>query len=149
MPDFGSVGPVAALAVGTLTPLIATLGGHEPVALTAGCVLAAALIKLTFNPFGPAPTSYDTVLEAKAIDAVVMTSSTNRAVRLALGSIYIYASITFAVRMTGPASDGVRLLPRLLACEPGALLRLGLTWLGCLANHFFAGLWASTGYCGQ
>jgi hypothetical protein len=146
--DYSSWKPVALLAIGSVTPLVLTLAPAEPVALGAGCLLAAALTKLTFNPAGPAPKSYDKAVEENAIKAVVMTSDTNRIVRLLLGSVYTYASITFAIRMAKPVDD-VRLITRLVSFDPYAIGLLSLTWFACLVDFFFAGLWFSSGWCGQ
>ena len=62
-----SVGPVAALAIGTVTPLALTLYPREPEALVAGVVLAGALVSMTFNPSGPPPKAYDKAVEQRAI----------------------------------------------------------------------------------
>ena len=147
---YESIKPVAALAVGTVTPLALTLGGREPAALLAGVVLAGCLIKMTFNPSGGPPASYDKAAEERAIKNVSMTSDGNRLVRLLLGSVYIYAAWTFAVWMTGASGDtSLKLLPKLYAGELGAFGSLGLTWIGSFVDLFIAGVWLSSGWCGQ
>jgi hypothetical protein len=125
------------------------MGTHEPLALTAGFILAGTLVKMTFNPPGPAPTSYDPAAEQKALTSVVMTSDSNRLVRLALGSIYAYASLTFAARMIAPGPDSVRLLTQVAAGDLPAIGKLALTWCGCMVDFFVAGVWLSSGAIGQ
>jgi hypothetical protein len=164
MPDYGKIVPVATLAAGTITPLVLTLGTREPVALFAGVVFAAALVKCTI-PYGPPPKSYDKTVEDVALKSVVMTSSTNRFVRLALGSVYLYAAITFAIWMTKP-NDSILLISRLQMLEINAFGVLSLTWVGVLINFFVAGekfviyqpnpfisvlcsgIWLSSSWCG-
>ena len=126
--NYAHLGPIAGLAVATITPLALTTALHEPIALTAGCGLAIALARLTFDPPGAAATSFDKEKEAAAVRNVVMTSDTNRIVRLLLGSVYIYASVTFGLRMT----NGAQLLSRLAIVEPAAVGKLLLVWAGCM-----------------
>jgi hypothetical protein len=126
-----------------------TLGSREPAALLAGAVLAAALVKETFNPFGPAPTSYDKGVETQAIKSVVMTSNTNRVIRLLLGAVYVYAAVTFAIWMVNPREDSSKLVSRLQTLELKAFGELSLAWVACVVNFFVAGIWLSSGWCGQ
>ena len=147
---YQSIGPIAALAVGTVTPLALTLYPREPEALLAGVILAGALVSMTFNPSGPPPKAYDKAVEQRAIENVVMTSDKNRVVRLGLGSVYLYAASTFAIWMTNTAgASGSKLAARLYARELGAVGELVLTWTGCLVDTYIAGIWMSSGYCGQ
>lgn len=79
-----------------------------------------------------------------------MTSDKNRVVRLGLGSVYLYAASTFAAYMAGTAdANGSKLAARLYARELGAVGELALTWTGCLVDTYIAGIWMSSGYCGQ
>ena len=128
MASLPQLGPIAGLAAATVTPLVLTTAPHQPIALAAGCGLAMALARLTIDPPSAAASNVDAEKEAAAIRNVVMTSDTNRLVRLLLGSIYIYASTTFALRMT----DGAQLLSRLANVEPAAVGRLLLVWAGCM-----------------
>ena len=147
--DWSGYRDVAVLSLVSIAPLATTLGyAEERTALAAGIFFAAALTKLTFNPSGPAQ-SYDKAAERTAIHAVVMTSGTNRAVRVCLGAVYAYASLAFALAMIRAEPENPRLLTRLEALEPRAAGELALTALGCLANCYFAGLWGSSGYTGQ
>jgi len=147
--DWSGYRDVAALSLVSIVPLATTLSyAEERTALAAGMVFAAALIKLTFNPSGPSQ-SYDKAAERTAIQAVVMTSGTNRAVRMCLSAVYAYASLAFALAMIRAEPENPRLLTRLGALEPRAAGELALTALGCLANCYFAGLWGSSGYTGQ
>ena len=150
MPDWSGARDVAVLATVSIAPLVLCLGyAGEHKALGVGLFFAAALTKLTFNPSGPAPASFDEATENMAIKRVVMTSRTNQGVRMCLGSVYMWASITFALAMCRAEPGSPRLLARLLALEPRAAGELALTLCGCLANCYFAGLWGSSGYCGQ
>lgn len=146
-PDYGSWKPVVFLAIATVTPLALTLNTAEPVLLGVGCVLAGCLTKLTFNPSGPTPTSYDKKVESKAIKSVVITSDTNRIVRLLLGGVYLYAGATFSLRMLSSSPE--RMVTRLSDFEPYAYAIFALTWLACLVDFYIGGIWLSSGWCGQ
>ena len=73
-----------------------------------------------------------------------MTSTGNRLVRIALGSAYGYAAVTFAHRYAGPT-----MLQQMLNLELEAFGKAVLVWLVCLVNGYFAGLWISSGSDGQ
>jgi hypothetical protein len=70
--SYASYGPVAKLAVATVTPMALTLAPEKSGVLAAGMILAAVLVKMTFNPEGPPPKTYDESVEQKAIKTVVM-----------------------------------------------------------------------------
>jgi hypothetical protein len=142
MADFSQVGPVAALAAGSMVPLVLTLAPVELVALGAGSALIAALCRMTFAD--GALSKGAEKIEAAAADRVVMTSSGNRLARLLLGSLYLYAAVTFASRWTGGSA-----LQQLLALEVGAVGKTALVWSGCLVDCYCAGIWLSTGADGQ
>ena len=146
VPEVGLLAGLGGLFVATLTPLVLTLGSDEPVANTAGVLLALALARLTLNPWGPAPTEYDKTMEQQAVQSIVMTSPANQNVRLLLGSLYVYAALSFASRML--RADPT-LLATLLQLDMGALQHLGLTWVGCLLDFYIGGVWLSSGWCGQ
>jgi hypothetical protein len=144
MSDFSRVrGPLLQLVGLNMLPLTATLGKGEPSAMIAGGALMAYLTRLTITKFEPGET-LDADREQRAVESVVITSDTNRRVRVALGSVFIYASGAFALRMVTP-----ELAARVLAMEPAALATLGGTWLGCMADNFWSAVWLSSGALGQ
>ena len=146
MPNYGSMGPVALLAAGTVTPLICTLAPAEPFALAAGVILAGFLIRLTFDPRGPAPKSFDKGIEASSYRNVILTSSSNRGTRILLGSVYLYAAFTFVMR-TVPGEAQVA--TKALALDPTALATAAAAWLGAFVDLYIAGIWLSSGADGQ
>merc|ERR1712032_516747 len=94
--------------------------------------------------------SFDGKVEAVATRKLVATSDANRIVRLLFGSVYLYASLTFAMHMCMTASpDAPRLLTRLALVDGRAVGELALTWAACMVNNIFAGIWISTGAAGQ
>ena len=140
MPDYGSIGPVALLAAGTVIPLVCTLAPAEPKALAAGIILAGVLVRLTtFDPPGPTPKAFDKGLEAAAISNVVLTSNGNRLTRLLLGSVYLYAAGTFVLRMVRTEAGG----------PPPGWSAMAVAWLGSFVDLYIAGLWLSSGADGQ
>ena len=149
MRDYASIGPVATLAAGTVAPLVLTLAPAEPGALVAGIILAGVLTRLTFDPSGPKPTSFDAKKESAAVRDVSLTSSGNRVTRLLLGSVYAYAAATFAMRMAKAEPGEARLLARVLTLEPAAVGKLAAAWFGSFTDLLIAGLWLSSGADGQ
>ena len=99
--------------------------------------------------------TFDTAAEQRALHNVTITSDTNRAVRLGLGAVYTYAAAAFAWHMLAPRSDGGAALSSRVAGASslsemsGALAQLALIWLGCFADLRVAGVWGSSGFCGQ
>ena len=132
---------VAALATVTITPLVLTAAPHEPIALAVGCGLAATIIRMTFQPTATA--GFEEKVEAKAARDVVMTSTGNRLTRLALGSTYLYAAITFASRWTKEA----RARGSLFELHPAGMLMLAFA--GCFVDMYVGGIWLTTGAEGQ
>ena len=145
-PSYGSLKPVLGLAVATVSPLVITLAPKNLVTLTVGCGLAAALVRMTLPPATALKTSDDKA-EARAARDVIMTSSSNRTARVALGLVYLYAGATFALRWLVP--DGVSLRPRLMAGDASAFGLLSVAWSGCMVDNYIAGIWLSTGVDGQ
>ena len=145
---YSSLAPVVGLLAATVTPLALTCLPAEKAAFGSGCVLALVLTRMTFDPPGAA-LPLDKAKEAQAISNVVLTSSGNRASRLLLGSVYIYAAVTFALRMchVGPAEEP--LLAQLLAADAGALGNFALAWIGAVVDLYIAGIWLSSGADGQ
>lgn len=141
-PDYGKLGPVAALASASVVPLVLTLAPHEMVALGIGSSLVCALCRMTFTD-GTLSADAEKI-EAKAARDVVFTSSGNRAVRIALGSVYLYAAVTFARRTLDST-----VLARLLDLDVAAAGAASLVWTGCLVDGYFAGLWCTSGVNGE
>ena len=142
--------PVAMLAVGTLAPLVATLAPTELGALAVGGGLAIALVRMTFDP--STSTHPSLVAEEYALKNAVMTSTANRSTRIALGLVYLYASYTFAVKLTMANESGQTLLARLLLHEPKAYGSLSVAFTGCLVDNcsekaLILGLWAGVLLC--
>ena len=147
--DYGSIGPVALLAAGTVTPLVLTLAPAEPAALAAGIVFAGCLIRLTFNQSGPAPKTYDKSVETAAVKNVILTSNGNRITRLLLGFVYLYAGATFTMRMLKANAGETQVAIRALALDPAALASVAAAWFGAFVDLYIAGLWLSSGADGQ
>ena len=112
------------------------------IALGMGCTFAAALVKMTFTEVKES-TTFDKKREAEAVNTIVATSSSNRGVRLALGSVYVYAAICFAMRWTQNARTGDSLL------DPETLGTLVVAFGGVLLDMYLAGIWLTSGVDGQ
>ena len=147
-PNYGTVRPIAILATCTLTPLGFTTAPHALVTLAAGVALAAALIWMTFR-CPSSPVSFDEKIEARAIRDIVMTSSSNRGVRVLLGLVYFYAAAAFAFRWTTSADGGHSLRYRLAALEPAAVCIVAAVYVGTFLDAMIGGMWLSTGADGQ
>mmetsp|Transcript_74711 Transcript_74711/g.173054 ORF Transcript_74711/g.173054 Transcript_74711/m.173054 type:complete len:128 (-) Transcript_74711:289-672(-) len=108
-------------------PLAITSYKTEPVALGLGMGLSAILARLTTQK----PSEGVTSEIGNALSSLVMTSPLNRAVRISMGIVYLYAACRFADR---DSKDWVG--------SP-------LNWAGTLMLCFAGVLWLSTGFYGQ
>lgn len=142
MADYSRVGPVAALACGALAPLVLSLATDSLIALTVGSGLVLTLVKMTFVDGAVSTNAAE--IEKSAAEHVVLTSTGNRAVRVGLGSVYLYSAVVFALRWAGPG-----MLPQVLQLDLAAIGKVSLIWLVCLVDGYFAGLWLSSGSDGQ
>jgi hypothetical protein len=80
-----------------------------------------------------------------AAQDLIMTSRGNRAVRIVLGSVYLYAAATLAHRWMDAS-----MLAKLLGLDAAAIGKASLVWGGCVVNGYFAGVWlteAANGEC--
>jgi hypothetical protein len=129
---------------GASAPLIISLAPHDLIALAAGGALVLTLAHMTHVDSGHSPSSNAKEVEAKAIENVVMTSTSNRTVRVALGSVYAYGAVKFALRWAGAG-----VLDRVLQKDVAAVGQVAAAWLVCLADGYFTGIWMSTGANGE
>ena len=142
MADYSRAGPVFALASGAVAPLVISLAPHSLITLGAGGMLVVSLVWMTFADGAVAKNAKH--IEAKALEDVVMTSTGNRFVRIALGSVYAYAAVAFVLRWAN-----ADILERLLSKDLMAVGQTAVAWNVCLVDGYFAGLWLSSGSDGQ
>ena len=144
---WSSPAAVAGLAAVSLLPLAVTAHScRQPAAAVVGLLLALALARLTLNPAGAAvPARFDAAKEQQALKNVVMTSSTNRTVRMGLGAVYAYTAVAFSwhALVTTAAERGAG------GGAAAAVTRVVLAWVGCFVDLRIGFVWGSSGFCGQ
>eukprot|EP00747_Dinoflagellata_sp_TGD_P180104 gnl/TRDRNA2_/TRDRNA2_32001_c1_seq1.p1 gnl/TRDRNA2_/TRDRNA2_32001_c1~~gnl/TRDRNA2_/TRDRNA2_32001_c1_seq1.p1 ORF type:complete len:147 (-),score=20.51 gnl/TRDRNA2_/TRDRNA2_32001_c1_seq1:36-476(-) len=133
--------PVVARFVG---PLAVTSGKDNPGLLVLVMFLNLILGKMSSNLSG-IPKAFDTVKEQAALKKLVTTSYANRAVRMMLGALYLYAATTFsrrAARWTGD-KEGKKNDGLASYCWQAS------TWVGCAWLCSIGSMWFSSGFYGQ
>jgi hypothetical protein len=135
------------LIMGTLAPLALTSGKNDRGTLALGTLLSLMLGKMTFNLQAP-PANYNLARESLAIENILMTSDSNRFVRLSLGAVYMYAAISFCKRSSkanrSEAKEGKQ--SRTLVVKAGSE---AVSWLATFSLCFIGAVWLITGYYGQ
>ena len=142
MADYSKAGPVATLAAAAMAPLVLSLAPSELVALSAGTGLVCALVRMTFIDGDVSVDAKER--EARAAHDVIFTSSGNRAVRIALGMVYLYAAATLALRWMDAS-----MLVRLLDSDVAAVCTASTVWSVCVVDGYFAGIWLTSGANGE
>jgi hypothetical protein len=140
--NYGKIGPVAALAAAATAPLVLTLAPHEMPALGIGAALVCTLVRMTFQD--GQLTRDAAKVEQQAARDVIFTSSGNRIVRISLGSVYLYAAVTCALRCLDST-----VLARLLDLDASAIGLASVVWTGCVVDGYFSGLWMTSGANGE
>ena len=141
--DYGKRGPVMTLAAAASAPLVLTLAPQQMVALGVGTALVVALVKMTFAD-GELDSAEAEKAEQQARKNLIFTSSGNRAVRISLGSVYLYAAFTCALHRLDST-----VLARLLDLDATAIGLVSCVWVGCLVDGYFGGLWITSGANGE
>jgi hypothetical protein len=136
-----------ALTAGLFSPLAITSALAEPELTALGFLLQLGLGRITVNKLSKGAMGVAKI-EETALAKLVTTSTTNRLVRVVLGSVHVLAAISLAERRVKAwqqqASDeqdkkqGVAGILRSAA-------NIGGTFLLC----FMAGIWISSGFYGQ
>ena len=137
------------LIAATCVPLALTSAKHDSAAFALGTVLSLTVARITYT-LPAAGAMFDAKQEQAAIDAVRVTSTPNRVIRVLHGVTFVYAAFNFAKRwrvsVKQPLADDASKGLQAQAAQVGwmAVGALATFWL-CRVGCGFA----ATGVMGQ